>query len=987
MKRLLRTLVPALAVAAATPLAMGQAPANAETLNTEALAAMEGGQWEQALQTLDRCIEAHGTKALDRFGPSFGVTWYRKGMCEMHLQRWEAAARSFEICYRDFPNKGKTVGNRYNKRALMRWGEAARAAGRPEEAIRLFQKYLSERDRQTDEFEPAIYYIQVALCHLQLGDLMLGAENLETAVRNKGGFATPDSGIVAALQSLVATAIAKNDEATLRGFFETNREALTMSPWEMAGFADSFVKLATDALGAGMNAAALAIFRLIPSSEVMANALRAKITAMGEQAEVVEAGRKLVKAELQARLDALEQARREGTNHEVIQLEATAAYQEKQGDLAGARAAFAELVERFPKAPRRTEHLFHLVRTSAALGEAQEVEKQAAKFLQSYPDSAQAPVVKRMLLVSLFEGDQHESCIKTAAEMLPSLPEGSAEHDFCLRVLAGSYVQTGRFEEARPLLDRHVTLYPASAYAQETQYLRATNLVQLRQWAEAAKLLDEFTAKHPDPAGNPYLAAALLDRAECHASLNENGPALEKLARLEKEFPGSEALANAQGLKGELLLRQGQAGEAEESLVKALEQAEKQGQKEAAADILLHLVTLIGGKDSLRRKEALPYCDRFWKSYADLPELPGRMAIAQAEAMAAGGRTAQALDRLRECIAAGLGRSQGAPPEAAIHLYARLCAKEHGVDKLRQDFAAMPGLKPEDKVARAVLRIAVIEQVESSLNAGDETAKQQADAQLKALYQELKSEFEAKDLPTPILVRTGDFLRTRTSAPRQALPYYAEVLERKDEAPRFPALLGRASILAEGSKEERTAAIQDLQEVVAGTKDAREKEDALYWLIMTRMKDGDFTAAAESAARYLAPDSGFQRLAPEVRLALARSFQERGMVDDALATYARVWSESPQACQVSVSAMRFWMQMSWTRNAPANGPERPRSDRQAAYDEGLAFLEKTKPRFDKMASIDQEVWLEIEKLVAEFAATTDVKPVAKQGDGVPAEIR
>jgi tetratricopeptide (TPR) repeat protein len=986
MKRLLRSLVSILAVAAATPVAMAQAPANAETLNTEALAAMESGQWEQALQTLDRCIEAHGAEALERFGPSFGVTWYRKGMCEMRLQRWEAAARSFEICYRDFPNQGKAAGNRYQKRALMRWGEAARAAGRPEEALRLFKKFLAERDRDSDDFVPATYYIQVALSHLQLGELVLGAENLQTAVRNKGGFATPDNGIVAALQTLVATAIAKNDGNTLRAFFETNREALAMPPCDMAAYSDAFVKMATDALGAGMDAAALAIFRLIPSSEAMANDLRAKITAMGEQAEIVESGRKLVQAELQARLDAVEEGRRDGTNHEVLQLEATAAYQEKQGNLPGAHAAFAELVERFPRTPRRADHIFHLVRTSAALGESQEVEKQAAKFLEAYPDSSQAPLVKRMLLVSLFEADQHEPCIKTATAMLSSLPEGSPEHDLCLRVLAGSYARTGRFEEARPLLDRHVSLYPASPYAQEAQYLRADNLVELRQWAEAAKLLDEFNAKYPDSASNPYLAAALLNRAECHAALNENAAALEKLARIAKEFPESEALANAQGLKGELLLRQGQAGEAEKSLIKALEQAEKQGQKETAADLLLHLVVLIGCKDSPRLKEALPYCDRFWKGYADLPEMRERMAVAQADAMAANGRASQALGRLKDCITEGFARSEGEPPEAAIRSYARLFATEHGTEKLGQDFAALPGLKPEDKASRALLRSAVIEQVEARLDSGDEAARQQADAQLKSLYQELKSEFEPKDLPAPILLRTGDFLRARTSAPRQALPYYAEVLARKDEVLRFPALLGRAAILAEGSKEERAAAVQDLQEVVAGTKDPLEREDGVYWLIMTRMKDGDFAAAAESAALYLAPDSGFERLVPEVRLALARSFHERGMVDEALAAYAKVWSESAEATRVSVSAMRFWMQICWTRNAPANAPDHPRSDRQSAYEEGIAFLEKTKPLFDKMASIDQEAWLEIEKLVAEFAATTDVKPVAKPGDATP-EVR
>ena len=959
-------LVPAALVAAATPQAWAQAE-TADALNTQALAAMEAGRWEEALALYDRCIEAHGENALAKFGPSFGVTWYRKGMCEMHLQRWEAAARSFEICYRDFPNKAKSPGNRFNKTALIRWGEAARAAGRPQDALPLFKKFLAERDRQTDEFDPANYYIQVALCHFQLGELVLGAENLETAVRNKGGFSTPDNGIVAALQSLVATAIAKKDGNTLRAFFENNREALTIPPAEMTAYTDVFVKLATDSLGAGMDGAAIAIFRLIPTSEAIAKDLRAKIGSAGANPE------------LQARLDAVEQARRDGVSHDVLLLETTATYQEKQGDLAASKAAFTELAERHPNAPRRADHLFHLVRLSAALGDPQEVGKHAAKFLQSYPDSPQSPAVKRMLLVTLFEKNQFEPCIKIASEMLPALPEGSAEHDLCLRVLAGSYEHTGRFEEARPLLERHVSLYPSSPYAQTTQYLRASNLVELKQWEEAAKQLDEFIARHPDASSNPYLAVALLDRAECHASLNEDGAALETLARLENEFAGSDSVANAQSLKSELLLRQGRTDEAEKSLAKALQQAEKQGQKEVAADLLLHLVTLIGSKDQSRWKEALPYCDRFWKTYSDLPGMKTRMAIAQADIYVSAGRTKEALERLKESL------GETPPSEPAVRLYARLCAKEHGTEKLKHDLAALPGIKPDDKVARAGLKLVLIGELEAELTSANQAARQDAEAQLKSLYQELKSEFEPKDLPASLLLRTGDFLRLQTSAPRQALPYYAEALGRNDEALRFPALLGRATILAEGSKEERAGAIKDLQDVVAATKDPREKEDALYWLIMSRMKDDDFAAAAESAQAYLDPGSGFQRLVPEVRLALARSLHERGMVDEALASYAKVWADSSEATRVSVSAMRFWMQASWTRNAPANGNERPRGDRQAAYEEGLAFLEKTKPLFDRMASIDQEAWLEIEKLVAGFAATTDVKPVPKQPD--PTQVR
>ncbi len=984
MKRRFRHFFPVLALAISSPAALGEGgkpqteAAQADALHAEGSAAMQAEHWEEALKLFDRCIELYGKDALKKFGPSFGANWYRKGVCEAALGRPEAAVKSFETCYRDFPNKGKARENIFHKKALLRWAETACKMDKPEEALRLFQKFLAERDRQNDSFDPGSYYLSVAVCHLKLGNLVLGAENLETAVRNKNGFGAPDSGIVGALQRLAAAAIEKKDERVLLTFFEGVRGSLAMEPFEMAAYPGEFVKLANDMLAAGMDSAALAVFRLLPASEAMEEDLRAKLELLGQATQMVRpGGRALPKSELETRLATLEKARREGNSHEVLLLEATAGFHEKRGNLRGARAAFAELDARFPNSPRRADQLFHLVRLSSALGEAEESAKQAAKLTAEFPDSPRTTAVQRMVLVALFEAGQHEACIKAAAELLPKLAEGSQDHDACLRVLANSYEETGRFEEARPLLERYVALYPSSPHAQAATYLQAANRVETKQWAEAAKLLDAFLAKYPDAAANPYLAPALLDRAECYAATGEDGPALEYLERLEKDFPGSEALANAQGLKGDLLLRQGHGEQAEESLKKALQQAEKLGQREAAAEILLRLVDLLGD-DPKRVKEAVPWCEHFWKDYADLPALRCRMAIAQAQPMAAAGKTDQALERLAKELGTRFTDPASGSPEELARPYARLYAKAKGLDALKRHFAEFPGLKPEDKQARATLRILVIETVEDELDSTDPAAKAKADALMRTLFQELKADFEAKDLPPGILVRTGDFLRTRTSAPRQALPYYEEALARKDTPTRFPALLGRAAVLAEGSKDERAAAIKDLEEVFAGSKETREREDALFWLVMTRMKAGEFAAAGDNAQRYLAADSGFQRLIPEVRLALARSYQERNMADEAIAAHAKVWADFGTLPRIAVPAMRAWMQLSWTRQKPANGADNPRGDRQAAYEEGLAFLERTRPLFDKMAAGDQETWLEIEKLTKDFAATTDVKPLPKK---------
>jgi tetratricopeptide (TPR) repeat protein len=217
------TLIPVLGMALATgiltaPPARAQLQEDAQTLNSRALTSMEAGKWEEALTMLTRCNELYGKNALTLFGPQFGVTLYRKGICELKLKRWDDAAKSFEECYRKYVNKGEQVdggGNLYNKRALLQWGNAAQGAENWEEAIRMFKKVLEERDKTRDKFDPGSYYINLSICHFKLNKIPEGIEHLETAIKNKLRFGTPDAGIVAAFQALVAAVIEKRDEKSL----------------------------------------------------------------------------------------------------------------------------------------------------------------------------------------------------------------------------------------------------------------------------------------------------------------------------------------------------------------------------------------------------------------------------------------------------------------------------------------------------------------------------------------------------------------------------------------------------------------------------------------------------------------------------------------------------------------------------------------------------------------------------------------------------
>ncbi len=155
------------------------------TLVNNALAAMKEEKWEEALAFNAQAVERYGAnQPLKLFGPKFGSIYYRKGICEMKLGKWNEAIESFETCYRDFPNpEGGGRDNPFQKMALLKWGEAAMGAQNWELAISQFQKFLSERDKQHDTYPQGPFHIGMAICHYKLGHIPEGNEHLRSPSR------------------------------------------------------------------------------------------------------------------------------------------------------------------------------------------------------------------------------------------------------------------------------------------------------------------------------------------------------------------------------------------------------------------------------------------------------------------------------------------------------------------------------------------------------------------------------------------------------------------------------------------------------------------------------------------------------------------------------------------------------------------------------------------------------------------------------------
>lgn len=950
-------------------------------LVNKSISAMNAGKWEEALALSNRIVTTHGANnPLKIHGPKFGDIYYRKGFCELRLRMYDEAMKSFEICYRDFPNRdGVLPGNRFQKMALLRSAEAAVGAQKYEEALKLFQKFLDERNKDTDKYPPGPFHIAMAISNYGVGRIPEGNEHLEIAIKNRRNFPTQDSAIMTAFQHLVDAAISAPNEQALLDFIEKNRSELISHPYQMHRYSKIFLKLAADAIDAGMDRAALALYQIPPSTDAAIDSLRAQIKLMGPLEQVTEGGNVYTRKNLEAELAALEAERRGPRSIEMTQLAANAFIHERNDNTRGAYAAYLLLETFFPNSEKREDNLYNLVRTSSIAGTTADTLKYADIFIREFPKSRYEPDIRRLMLASAFFDGKYADCIEIAEPLLPTLQDGTPERDICLHVLGGSYYYTLEHEKAQPLLEEHIQKFPESMFALSSEYFRASNLARLGNHAKAAELLDTFLKDHSDPAQNIYMPFALYDRADCHYNLEQPEAALDVISRIVREYPNVVIIDQAYLLRGNIEESLKNYERAEQAYKTAYESSVKLDHAGLASDALFSLVMMLSTPELKRMKDALPFVDEFWKNHAEGSPYRARMAMGQFPALAEAGRAEEGLERLREIIAETANSDDTSELELLISVYADAYLTQHTAEELKTHFYNFPGIRASDTAARALLRVYVIRVYEALLK----KAKEEADrvpiqATIKALFQELKTDFALKDLTANTLVKVGDYLRRNTATPREALPYYDEVLGRDDKKERFPALLGRADIY--GNSEaiaDIDKGLADFETVYNESEDKVEDEFALYRMIQLLFAKKEYAKAAEKAQFYLDPKkAGIARpkYSPEVGMVLARSFDERKMVNDAIAMYGKIYGSNPGRIQISAPAVTRWMELLWARNQKSDNPAVP-NDRQGAYEGGAKFVQNTSRFKDKMSEEDLKLWQEVEKLVQTYEANPDIKPM------------
>ncbi|NNM30585.1 MAG: hypothetical protein HKO57_13780, partial [Akkermansiaceae bacterium] len=699
-----------------------------------------------------------------------------------------------------------------------------------------------------------------------------------------------------------------------------------------------------------------------------------QLTMLGRIERPLNDGSRLLdKVAIEKHMEEVRGQARTGDPAEVIALGATAYIHEENGNARGAFAAYEQLELFFDKSKKREDHLYNLVRTSSIIGEVLTTEKYGTVFLKDFPNSKYAESVRSMMLTSLFFGGEYDKCIQVASRMIDTLPEPSDQHDICLHVLGGSYYYTGQYDLAKDLLKLHPEQYPESQFKMAALYFEGSNLSRLQYWSAAAKLLDTFLEKYPDPRENIYLSYALYDRANCHYAEDELEPALSKVNRIETEFPGADVMDMTFNLKGNVLQTLNEFDEAEKYYLKALEIAERRDNRIVASEAVYYLVALLGAEKRGREEnprvgDAVPYYDKFWAEYGTDSPYKAQVAVSGVYALSKAGRAEEALERLQGVIAE-LASITGAPGlEEAINSYTKAYLEIHTPEELKEHYYQFPGIDSENREAQALLRIAIIGVFETILENADKDQEEavalKANAMIKVLFQDLKNYFKPKELSNYVLVRLGDYLRENTSAPRQALPYYEEVVTREDQSYRFPALFGIADVYgASDNTNENAKAIQSLERIFNDATDKAEKERSLFRIVTILAKSRDWPNVTARAKEYLST-AGFKKFAPQASLLLAESYDKQDMDEDAIAAYTKTWAAYTGYIVVSAPAVKRIIELTWERNRP--GSDARKSDRQTAYEFGWNYLDSTSRLVSQMTPEERKLREDLESLVQEY---------------------
>ena len=899
-----------LAIATAALFAIGSASAQnpVDDNYRKAVQLMEEAKWADAASILQGVVRDYSEDAFNIYGPAFGLIPYHLGLCYLQLKKFKEAATQFKASYTRFPNKipaekADTIPpsrNHYHLMSLFQWGVAEQGAEEYEGAIKLYNKFLSERPEK-GTYSPAELLTNLGVCHARLGKIPEATDYLQRVYNAYTKLNTREAYFLhKAYCDLCDQWIEKTKPAEALAFMDKNDGYLRFSPYDSFkyGFNGRFLQLAQESAGgeSNMDALALRFFTLTPRTEDAIAELEDRKSFYTN----VDA-----RAKVQAEIDRLQGTINGGTAIDIAGMRLLAYIYEKNGSFRAAYAVYDDMSRRYPTAKSvqkidgkevkkdiHPELVYNATRTAFSFGDLLSAQHHGMIFLKKYPGHELEPEVQSMLMEQLFRRGDYKRCIEIASEILPKLNKGTPQHDLCLFVLGGSNYYEGKYEDADVRLGEHNADYPKSPFVEESSYYHGGNKVKLLEWEKASPLLDAWLGKYPDSGLRPF---AILDRATCHFAMDELDPCLAKLDEIEQRFSESAVYDRSLNLRGDVLQAKKEWAAAEVSYKKGKALAEQNGNVGVAAEALSQLVPVAIAQENYLG--AAGYYDEFIAGHPESYLEPLVVATAlDALKEESVGRGQEGLDKLEDMIDR-LGQQQNADLEKAMAKYSEVAVELNGaeptIDKLK--LMARKGFQPD--AVKAWLLVTRIGVIEEEMEKG---AK--ANAEIAAAFEELQR-FDKKALAPYVIARIGDFLRLGGQS-AESVPWFEEILTRPGIDAKDYAYNALAKIYFNGADKSRVAkGLEYVDWVIKNSGNNKLKQESAYERAKHYTRSADWGKAETNWFDYLSNKS-WRANSPEAWFKLAQARDKQGKVEDALRAYTQSVNKYAQYIEYAIPALR-----------------------------------------------------------------------------------
>ena len=532
-------------------LTSGQSPP--ATLNgfvQRGIEAFEQGRYSEAVQTFDTLEEIFGEEPEYRDPNLLRVLLPVRGYAQLSVGRAEEAAGNFRRYVDEFPNAGE--GRAF---AIYSLAQASYRAGKLQEAVDAFETLEAHYPTRP---ETALATLKRAEILFQMGDPESGFATLDLFYASPAAPSLRVQGRIRALRH----AIELREVSRARNLLLETAWSISTMP-ELALLAFSALDIGDQLLKEGQFADAIRSYRYVPPKEVLVDLQKQRLTDLQNvfrrRSRTMGTTAGMIWKQYYSRLiEQIEEQLRElefsvdYTPGFLLRFGQALLLDERHQEawvLFQALATDASLSE----AIRSSAH-YRWILSLQAMEEWDRALEISRQFIASYPNSPLAPQTHFLIAQTYQEQRRYRDAAEILDELAADFPDHHLRHRWIF-ARGFCYLLTEEYDRARAEFQSYLSTWPDGSLILSVRLWHGLSWLFQKRLEKAR---EEFTSLIPLTAGRSLQAEVLFHRASTLYSMRNHTDALADVALLLKDFPEHPRVDEANFLRGEILMGQGQ---------------------------------------------------------------------------------------------------------------------------------------------------------------------------------------------------------------------------------------------------------------------------------------------------------------------------------------------------------------------------------------------------------------------------------------------